>query len=386
MHSVSQYLVALRNPDGLCRRLRGMRMLCDKEGRPLCSVGNSAAVFRILLDGQIKSLRCYTRTPSCDLELIYGDKLLRRELFIHTDACRGEWVDVVIDDWIEGDTLDVVLKRALANRDRTAIMNLSRRFDALAAQLLADDWAHGDLKPENIVVDPTGELHTIDFDARFLPSMRGRVSPELGTPAYRHPSRTAADFDAWLDHYPATLISTQLRALALEPELYDDFPIADGFLFLPEQILGSGCEAYCRVLDRLATAGDAIHYRLARALRQTTYRLVDVEELFRHTRPCSCTVGPMEFYMEHDLCGFRSHGATVIPPVYDEAFDFSEGCAAVRIGSYWHYIDPTGRPVLSLPPCEAVKPVRGGMARFKCLGTWIEHKIPPPAERRGKEK
>jgi len=378
MHSLTQYLRTLRNPDGLCRRLEGMRLLCDEAGNPLCCVGNSAVVFRILLNGRQKSLRCYTRTPRCDLELLYGEKLLRRELFLHADARRGEWVDVVIDDWIEGDTLDVAVKRALAKRDTAALTDLSRRFDALAAELLADDWAHGDLKPENIVVDPAGELHPIDLDARFLPSMQGRMSPELGTPAYRHPSRTAADFDAWLDHYPAALLSTQLRALALEPELYGDFPVGDGFLFLPEQILNGPCAAYERVLDRLACAGDAIHYRLARALRQTSYRLLDVEELFLHTLPRSDPEGPVEFYMEHGLCGFRTVRETVIPPVYDEAFDFSDGCAAVRIGPYWHYIDRRGRPVLSLPPCEAVKPARGGRARFKCLGVWIEHEILPP--------
>ena len=54
----------------------------------------------------------------------------------------------------------------------------------MAAALTADDWAHGDLKPENIVADNRGRLHLIDFDAMFLPAFAGRHSPELGTAAY----------------------------------------------------------------------------------------------------------------------------------------------------------------------------------------------------------
>lgn len=382
MYTLSQYLRVLENPDGLCRRLEGMELLYGPNGRPLCEVGSRAVIFRIRLQGRIRRLRCYTSFPAIDLEAVYGDSLLRRELFLHTDDRRGDWVDVVLEEWVEGETLDAAVDRALAGRDTAALMRLSRRFDALAARLLSDDWAHGDLKPENIVVTPDGELVPIDFDARFLPSMQGRPSPELGTPAYQHPSRTVADFDALLDHYPAALIATQLRALAFSPELNDEFPLAGGYLFLPRQILDGTSAAYCEVLDRLAREGDAIHYRIACALRQKSYRLLDVEELFAASQVRPDADEPLEFYMDYGLCGYRNDRRVVIPPVYDEAFEFCGAHTAVRLGAYWHCIDRTGRAVFHYPPCEAVKPPRSGRARFRCRGVWYACDLLPDCRSR----
>lgn len=34
------------------------------------------------------------------------------------------------------------------------------------------------------------------------------------------------------------------------------------------------------------------------------------------------------------------------------------------LGDVWHYIDTTGRTVISCPGCEAVKPFRGGRAQI----------------------
>ena len=376
-HSTLRLISALEQPERLCRRLKGLRLIRDADGQPCYSVGNNAVVFRIELHGRMRRLRCYRIRPAIDLEAIYGEKLLREELFVHNDDRQGEWIDVVLDDWVEGDTLDIVMDRALQNRDTCLLYELSRRVDALAAGLLADAWAQGDLKPENIVVTPDGSLRLIDFDARFLPSMQGRTSAELGTPTYQHPGRTAENFDRWLDHYPAALISVQLRALALDPALHDRHSAPGEYLIHPSRLFDDDpCPAYDEVLDLFARMGDAIHYRLARALKQPCYRLSGVEELFDGTAPQPPADTPPAFYMERGLCGFRTGDRIVIPPVYDEALDFREGVAAVRLAALWHYIDTAGNPVFHCPPdCDAAKSLRNGFARYRCRGIWQEHSI-----------
>lgn len=375
MYSILQILNALQYHERLCRKLKEMNLTYGQDGRIQFSAGNSAVVLRIKLHGRDRRLRCYTRPPEIDLARIYGDRLLREELYLHTDPHRGKWVDVVLDDWIPGDSLDSVMDRALATHDSPVLLRLSRRFDALAARLVADDWAHGDLKPENIVVTPFDHLRLIDFDALFLPSMAGLKTSELGTRAYQHPSRTAEHFDRWLDHYPAALISTQLRAFAIDPSLHRRHSRSGLYLFSPEEILNGPCPAYDEVLDLFARRGDAIHYRLACALRQPCHRLTGIEELFAHSAPTVPADTLPESYIRQGFVGFRTPERTVIPPVYDEALEFNEGCALVRLGPHRHYIDSAGNPVYHLPPCSAAKSLRNGCARMLRNGTWQEWKI-----------
>ena len=184
---------------------------------------------------------------------------------------------MVLSDWIEGVTLHEAVAAAAETGDTARLRRFAAAFDRMAAALTADDWAHGDLKPENIVADNRGRLHLIDFDAMFLPAFAGRHSPELGTAAFQHPARTVRDFDASLDDYPAALISTALHALALDPTLYARYSEADGLLFTPQKI-GTDA-ALCEVLALFERRGLAAQYRIARLLRSPSLRLPGLPQL-----------------------------------------------------------------------------------------------------------
>ncbi len=360
MFTLRQYLDTLSDSHGLTRTL-GEIDVCRNQNGELCyTSGNSAAVFRIQLDGRVRSLRCYMR-PTDNLTDIYGERLLPKELFLFTTPESGAWTDVVLGDWIEGTTLREAVAEAARNRDTAALEKYAGAFDALALELVTDDRAHGDLKPENIVVDPEGRLHLIDLDASFLPAFAGRQSPELGTAAYQHPSRTAEDFDSSLDDYPAALISTALHALVRDPSLYDRHSSADGLLYAPQSIRTDA--ALAETLAMFEFAGDARRYRIAQLLLSPTLRLPGLAELFRAEKRADTAQEP-ELFTINGLWGYRTPEETVIVPLYDCGFDFTEGLAAVRLGSTWHYVDPAGLIRISCPGCEAVKPFRGGRAQI----------------------
>ena len=276
MFTLRQYLTTLADTHGLTKTLGGMEVCRDSRGRMCYTVGNSAIVFRVRHEGRIRSLRCYMHPPR-HLAEIYGERLLPQELYLYDSPRSGVWVDVVLGDWIEGTTLHEAVAEAAAAEDTARLRQLAAAFDRLAAGLTSDDWAHGDLKPENIVVDPSGRLHLIDLDAMYLPAFAGEASPELGTAAFQHPARTIRDFNASLDDYPAALISTALHALALDPALYVRYPDADGLLFSPQQIRTD--EALREAIALFEGEGLAVQYRIARLLYAPTPRLFGLPEL-----------------------------------------------------------------------------------------------------------
>lgn len=379
MFTLRQYIATLADPHGLTRTLGEIAVCREPDGRMCCSAGNTAAIFRIRHRGRIRSLRCYLR-PVRHLRAIYGERLLEKELWVYLSPGEGVWTDVVIGDWIDGVTLHEAIDTAARARDTDRLTALSVAFDHLAATLVADDRAHGDLKPENIIVATDGTLHPIDFDAAYLPAFAGERSPELGTAAYQHPARTAEDFDASLDDYPAALIATAMHALRLDPTLCDRYGDRDGLLFDPPTIAADPALREATAL--FEQQGLAAHYRLARLLRAPTLRLRGLSELLARSACESKGFTPEaaprtahdprglpnpndaapELFVRDGLWGYRDGERIVIPPLYDCGFDFSEGLAAVRLGETWHYIDPAGRTAIRCPGCEAVKPFRGGRA------------------------
>lgn len=378
MYTLRQYLLTLLDSRGLTRTLGEVDVCRDEQGRPYFSAGNSAAVFRIRLDGRIRSLRCYLR-PMRRLREIYGDRLLEKELYLYTSPDTGVWVDTVLDDWIEGVTLHEAVAEAAAAHDEQRLHRLAASFDTLAATLITDDRAHGDLKPENIIAGADGTLHPIDFDASFLPAFAGETSPELGTAAYQHPARTASDFDERLDDYPAALISTALHALAADPSLWDRHGTSDGLLYTPQRIDSDA--AYRETLALFERRGMAVQYRIAQLLRSPTLRLFDLAELFAEAVRENSFTGSAdgeipELFVENGRWGYRTAQKVTVAPLYDCGFDFTEGLAAVQLGRTWHYIDTTGRTRLSCPGCTAVKPFRAGRAQVVCEGERIEIRHP----------
>ena len=280
----------------------------------------------------------------------------------------------MLDEWIEGVTLDRAVREAAHAGECGRLHDLAAAFDRLAAELTADDRAHGDLKPENIIVGTDGGLHPIDFDAAYLPAFAGERSPELGTAAYQHPARTAELYDERLDDYPAALISTALHALACDPTLLLRYGDADGLLLTPQAIPEDA--AYREITALFRRRGMALPLRIAELLASPTPHLCGAAALFALAAKAGSgdTAAPdteeeaeaeeePELFVEQGRWGYRTPQRVVIAPLYDCGFDFSEGLAAVRLGDVWHYIDTAGRTRISCPGCEAVKPFRGGRAQ-----------------------
>ena len=223
-------------------------------------VGNNAVVCRCRLAGTEYSLKCYPRHRH-NARAIYGDAYREAELAVYTLLGRVEYADVVATPWVEGCTLD-----RLFGDPKTDYRTLSARFDAFAIDILRSAAAHGDIKPENIVLQPDGTFRLIDYDAAWLPGFGQNDMEEAGTPSFSHPMRSERRFDKSIDDFSIALLSTMLAAMSYRREVFEPNIDAEGSLFNPIDVVEGSDALLNKALSVFERKGDKRHYAITLAL------------------------------------------------------------------------------------------------------------------------
>lgn len=300
---------ALLAPTLLLRTLKDVTI----DHASLASGGNSISARCTVADREgCWLLKCYTRRKPHTKE-IYGNAYYPEELGVKTFGGTVTYIDVVLTPWVEGRPLD-----ALIGDPNADYATLSREFDKLAYATLASPNAHGDVKPENIIVGSNGVMTLIDLDAQWQPGFGYSTAGECGTMQYRHPSRSLNYADKSIDDYPLSLISTALAALALDSGRMSRYINIDKTLFCPERCITKNDEALNEALAIFCEHRDVIHYIIAEGLMSpfpVVYRICD---LFKYaTRPYSRIIpdGAQEKLFEGNM-GFTINGEWIIPPLF----------------------------------------------------------------------
>ena len=242
---ISEYLAAIRDADDNLEKLSHLVPVLDKYGEPYRSSGAFAVVFKMKNEqtGKCYALKCFTEEQEgraeayrqiaeglefVDSPYITSVKYLEKELFVDSN-CEDEEFPVLLMDWIEGETMETYI--AANYTDTHAMSMLCYRFCKMAAWLRSQSFAHGDIKPDNIMVRPDGTLTLVDYDGMFVPAMKGQKSPTVGTKDFSHPLRTINDFDETIDDFALASIALSLKALSLNPSLLDEYGASDRLLF-----------------------------------------------------------------------------------------------------------------------------------------------------------
>ncbi|MFI3282308.1 MAG: WG repeat-containing protein [Rikenellaceae bacterium] len=368
--SVTKILESMQNSYGLMRTLPELKLWMGERGEPFYCVGNSVVLFKIFYDNRWCAMRCYM-CPPVNGALVYGDRYYAEELYIYSNDRSGYRIDVVLDEWIEGVTLKERVEGAVERGDHDELKMLADGFDVMARDLLRGEWAHGDLTMENIIVSCEGRLRLIDFDGKFIPELEGELSPELGTAAYQPPCRKITDFDARIDDYSVALISTALRVLSLRSEFYHTHSFYDGVLFDPMLIEKGGCEALERSIEIFLCHNMGFAYRVAMLLKNGELRIPPLVDIFNSVGREYPEEQELHLTMQHGLVGYSTpNGQVVIPHIYDDGLEFSEGVVMVRMGESWMVVDRRGEVLRALEGCERVKSFRGGVAKVLRKGVW----------------
>ncbi len=242
---ISEYLAAIREANDNLDKLSHLVPVLDKYGEPYRSSGAFAVVFKMKDEqtGKYYALKCFTEEQEgraeayrqiaeelefVDSPYITSVKYLEKELFVDSN-CEDEEFPVLLMDWIEGETMETYV--AANYTDTHAMSMLCYRFCKMAAWLRSQSFAHGDIKPDNIMVRPDGSLTLVDYDGMFVPVMKGQKSPTVGTKDFSHPLRTIDDFDETIDDFALASIALSLKAISLNPSLLQTYGASDRLLF-----------------------------------------------------------------------------------------------------------------------------------------------------------
>ena len=243
---ISEYIEAIRSAEDNFDKLNNLRPVLDSDGNPVMSSGNFAVVFKMedVSTHRLFAVKCFIKEQEGrgeryaliaeELQYVSSPYLLHvryleRELFVSTAGCDEEEFPVLVMDWVEGQPLDAYLKLHL--NDQYELEMLTYRFCKMGAWLLSQPFAHGDLKPDNILVREDGSLVLVDYDGMYVPAMEGQVAAEIGSPDFRHPSCTEKDFNEHIDDFSIASIALSLKAISLDSQLYDQYAAADRLLF-----------------------------------------------------------------------------------------------------------------------------------------------------------
>ena len=242
---ISEYLAAILEAKDNLDRLSHLVPVLDKYGEPYRSSGAFAVVFKMKDEqtGKCYALKCFTEEQEgraeayrkiaeelefVDSPYITSVKYIEKELFVDSN-CEDEEFPVLLMDWIEGETMETYV--AANYTDNHAMAMLCYRFCKMAAWLRSQSFAHGDIKPDNIMVRPDGTLTLVDYDGMFVPAMKGQKSPTIGTKDFSHPLRTVDDFDETIDDFALASIALSLKAISLDPSLLKSYGASDRLLF-----------------------------------------------------------------------------------------------------------------------------------------------------------
>ena len=238
---INSILYASENLDELTQ----LETVTDSDGQPLYSGGGFAMVFKMrdTATGQYYALKTFSKEQPgreeaylqiyqalrCeDSPYLVGFRYLPKELYVSTAGTDQTEFPVLKMDWVDGITLDSYVRRW--QNDRNRLVTLSWRFGRMAAWLLSQPFAHGDLKPDNILVREDGTLTLVDYDGMYVPAMQNQSARELGSPDYRHPDRKESDFGPHIDDFALCSLGLSLQAIALRPELLTQYGRKDGLL------------------------------------------------------------------------------------------------------------------------------------------------------------
>lgn len=229
--SLEQYNIALQSSQLTLQDpgLKAGRVKVNGMGLPLALCGGFALTYTVDVGAKKYALRCFHKKSnelerryqaiSARLKQLASPYFLPFEFIPNGIRVDGGTYPIVKMEWAQGKTLAEFLEREHQNPQ--AMQRLRQSLGKLTSFLESNGISHGDIQPENIMVNGDGSaVQLIDYDGMFVSSLAGAKATELGQVNFQHPLRSADDFDARLDRFSFLTLDVALQALIASPAIW----------------------------------------------------------------------------------------------------------------------------------------------------------------------
>jgi hypothetical protein len=266
----TEYYQVIQNP-AFCFRdpeLKAGRVDCLPNGLPRQFVGGFASVYKIATSNRQWAVKCFLNNfpdqqqryeaisnhlASTKLPYTVGFEFQPQGIRVS-----GRWYPTLRMEWVQGEKLIPYLQRNLQDSD--ALLDLEKKWIRMVRELQNAKIAHGDFQHENILL-VNGDLRLIDYDGMYVPALSGRGSHERGHKNYQHPARSESDFGPGLDNFAAWVIYLSIRALRVDPHLWQRVSGGDDCLVFRKEDFDN--PEYSEVLRVLETEFSSDHQSLS---------------------------------------------------------------------------------------------------------------------------
>ncbi len=243
---ISDYIEAIKSAEDNFNELGYLRPVLGDDGLPVMTSGNFAVVFKMKDEqsGKYYGVKCFTKEqegrPEAYREIakelekvsspyILSIRYLEKELFVDTDQTTETEFPVLLMDWVDGKSLDKYLRENI--NSKYIIETLLKNFYQLSEWLISQPFAHGDLKPDNILVKSDGALVLVDYDGMYVSAMKGQKSREIGSPDFCHPHRSEDFFNEHIDDFSILSILLSLCIVFINKNYFARYGAEDRLLF-----------------------------------------------------------------------------------------------------------------------------------------------------------
>ena len=238
--------MAIKSAEDNFEELSYLRPVLDDDGLPVMTGGNFAAVFKMKDEqsGKCYAVKCFTKEQEGRVEAyrkiakelkdisspyLVSFRYLDKELFVDTDQTSETEFPVLLMDWVDGKPLDKYLRENIESK--YIIETLLKNFYQLSEWLISQPFAHGDLKPDNILVCEDCTLILVDYDGMYVPAMKGQKSREIGSPDFCHPQRGEDFFNEHIDDFSILSILLSLCIVLVNKNYLAKYGAEDRLLF-----------------------------------------------------------------------------------------------------------------------------------------------------------